>query len=424
MFGEVSLNVQWQQRQEKVRVEVISKPTYLEDDEFEVTYKITNPNAEITDMLMDFDFNDSFCYVANSFLYYIDNPNDPPQPGDPVLVTDGDWAADVLAKTNNYLSLADTADGSRGFTLPSGVCYIRFKVKIPALSSLEDEIDQDGQSTGDKEPLIISHSFFSGMDDPCMIASMNEIDGIKIVPYGFNTRTALTVFLEGPIAKTISSLGTDSAYMTNYLQTGGGFVLTPKLPLQNPYNPVGTYYSKINTTATPVGKVVDWIWVEIWDNTKLALMTAPTVLESQALLLHSDGTIVDTTGNAPKFTTQTNSVRIVVKHRNHLVIMSDSIFLFDGTPIEYDFSAAQTKAYNIFGLNPMALKTGKYCMWAGDFNDDAAVNYQDELIFRADIGIMGIYVKPDINMDGIVDYQDELLFNKNNGLTSPIFFFK
>ena len=180
--GDVSVYVESRQRQGKVQVEVITKPTYSEDTEFDVTYKITNPNSEITKMFMNFDFNENFYYVTNSFHYYSDDdPTAQPAPGDPVLVTDGDWQQDVTDKTNNYLCLAGSAIADTGFTLKPGVCYILFKIKTPVFSALDDEYDEIGQPTGKKEALSISHSFFSEMDDPCFIEALQGSDNAKIV---------------------------------------------------------------------------------------------------------------------------------------------------------------------------------------------------------------------------------------------------
>ena len=180
---EVTLNVEWQKRQEKVQVEVISRPSYLENVDFEVTYKITNPNTEITDAFMDFDFNDNFCYIINSFKFYTDDPNAPYQSGDPVIVTGTDWNTDVTNKENNYLNLAGDANGNTGFVLPSGESYITFKIKTPIYTLLDDELDEFNQPTGNKESLYISHGLFTEMDDPCLMEAMKGVDSVKMVPY-------------------------------------------------------------------------------------------------------------------------------------------------------------------------------------------------------------------------------------------------
>jgi len=173
--SEASVNVEQQEYQEPLTIEVISNPTYKENSELEITYKINNPNSAIDSMFMDVDFNDGFYYVNNSFRYYTDDSEAESLPTDPVFVTDG-------AEPNaNYLSLAGAADGSVGFTLPSGISYITFKIKTP--SSVQDELDENGQPTGNKEPLFISHSFLSEMEDTCLIKSMEGLDGTKTIRF-------------------------------------------------------------------------------------------------------------------------------------------------------------------------------------------------------------------------------------------------
>ena len=126
-------------------------------------------------MFLDVDFNEGFSYVNNSFLYYTeDEPLAVYAPGDPVLVTD------VTEPNPNYFSLAGATDASEGFTLQSGVSFITFKIKVPAV--LEDEYDENDQLTGNKEPLVISYNFSSDMDDSCMIMAMDGLVGDKYIP--------------------------------------------------------------------------------------------------------------------------------------------------------------------------------------------------------------------------------------------------
>ena len=172
---ETTIHVTWQERHEKVQIEVISKSTYMENSNFEITYKITNPNAGITDMFMDFDFNEDFSYVPSSLDYHLEDMGEPWPGTVPTLVTDN--------QEQNVVGLAGTNNASAGFTLPSGISYITFKIKTPVLLSIDDELDENNQPTGNKEPLLVSYSLFSMMEDPCMIAALQDLDGASNIPF-------------------------------------------------------------------------------------------------------------------------------------------------------------------------------------------------------------------------------------------------
>jgi hypothetical protein len=178
---EALVNVEWQQRQGKVQVEVISRPMYKENSDFEVTYKITNPNSKIDSVFLDIDFNAGFYYINGSFRYYTDDPEAPPGPDNPIIVSDGTWTNDVATKTNNYLSLAGEWDAAKGFSLQPGENFITFKIRTPL--SAVDELGENNQPTGNKEPLIISHALFSEIDDLCLMEAMKGTDSTKVVYY-------------------------------------------------------------------------------------------------------------------------------------------------------------------------------------------------------------------------------------------------
>ena len=211
----------------------------------------------------------------------------------------------------------------------------------------------------------------------------------------------LTVFLLGPT----QSNGT----MTNYIQTADpnySYFDTPQLPTTDPYG-LSVTYADINNVME-AGPVVDWIRVEIWDAEFPA-----GALESQALLLRPDGTVVGIDGNAPKFDLQPNPVRIVVKHRNHLAVMSNEVSSFKGQ-VEYDFSTSIDKAYKLAtDTDQLELKGNRYCLISGDVQNDGYVDGSDFIRFRADFNnatSAGKYLNSDLDMDGYIDSRDNSAF--------------
>jgi hypothetical protein len=201
------------------------------------------------------------------------------------------------------------------------------------------------------------------------------------------------------------------AKMKNELQTYGGVGL---LPAASPYAMLNTY-PDINKTDGVVGEVVDWIQVEIRSGT-----SPQTVLQAKSLLLKPSGAIVDVNGQIPTFNPQSGSVRIVVKHRNHLAIMSNPIQNFSaGSTVSYDFTTAPSQASNVFGDPPqMVQKNGIWCMWAGDLNDiqDLGIDGTDfnDVYEVNKVAPVDTYSIADLNMDGGVDANDYNLVYFNN----------
>jgi hypothetical protein len=169
----------WQQRQDTVRIDTLySRKTYNANSEIEVIYRLTNPNADIADMYLTVDFNEEFTLV-NGAVQVSMLVGDTPDPF-PVLVF-----ANPLASS---FGLAGTANEDYGFTLPTGVMEIRFKLKAPDLNQIQDEIDEvTGLPTGEKLPLVVAHEFSSMMDDPCMQRALTGLEGEIVIPYSMIT---------------------------------------------------------------------------------------------------------------------------------------------------------------------------------------------------------------------------------------------
>jgi len=219
-----------------------------------------------------------------------------------------------------------------------------------------------------------------------------------------NVQLSLKAALQGAISG-------GALKMKNDLQTYGG---TGLLPTSAPYTASSSYPS-INNPAGAVGEVVDWVFVEIRSGS-----SPQTVLQTKSLLLKPNGSIVDRNGLPATFNPQSESVRVVVKHRNHLAIMSNPIPNFSaGSTLNYDFTTALSQASNEFGDPPqMVQKNGIWCLWVGDINSS-----QDLIIDASDfndvyevnkVAPFDVYSIADLNMDGIVDASDYNLEYFNN----------
>lgn len=217
---------------------------------------------------------------------------------------------------------------------------------------------------------------------------------------------SLRVALQGAI-ETVPS----DDLMRNDLQTYFGS--SGLLPTTSPYGDLAAC-PEIGD-ASKMDDVVDWVKVEVRD------AVDPTILlESKSLILWTTGFVGNLDGTPqPSFTSQSKSVRIVVKHRNHLAIMSNPIQDFSaGSTVSYDFTTALSQASNEFG-DPiqMVQKNGIWCLPSGDVNEtpDFVVDGKDGTFFNTQFksDAFDSYDRADVNLDGVVDGVDGTLFNIN-----------
>ena len=215
----------------------------------------------------------------------------------------------------------------------------------------------------------------------------------------------IKVFLQGPFS---------GGAMTTTLDTSGYLPRTS----DSAYSAATYGYTASTVASIPNTSIVDWLLVELRSDTAGA-----TKVAGRAGFLKSVGTVVDTDGvSALRFTgLLPGNYYVVIRHRNHLAIMSAAAVALSGTSALYDFTTAQTQAY---GTGPMAALTGgAFGMIAGDVNQDGVVKYNltsnDRALIYVRIGgglmnttVRGYYSE-DVTLDGVVKYN---LTNNDRGI--------
>lgn len=222
------------------------------------------------------------------------------------------------------------------------------------------------------------------------------------------------------------------------------------IPSAQPYGSIG--YTGTETvapsvlTVTGANAIVDWVLVELRSD-------ATTVVTKRAGLVQRDGDIVDTDGVTPlTFTAASGSYYVVVRHRNHLGVMSGSAIALTPTTTTVDFTSILTTNYQISGAfgSVYAQRTlgAVRGLWGGNTGggvsikatgsgSDAEAVYFKVLLdagntnFSPSYIIYNIYAREDASMDGKIIYQgtgseiDGILFNVllhlNNAGVLPTF---
>ncbi|MBX7041894.1 MAG: hypothetical protein K1X85_03235 [Ignavibacteria bacterium] len=134
--------------------------------------------------------------------------------------------------------------------------------------------------------------------------------------------------------------------------------------------------------------------------------TSPyNIVESSRTVLNSNGEGVVSFPSAPA-----GSYYLVAVHRN-------SIETWSGLPVtlvkgsnSYDFTSAASQAYG----NNQTLKSGRYCIYSGDVNQDGAVDGADGGLTDNDaFNFVTGYVATDVNGDNSTDASDLAIVDNN-----------
>ncbi|MBU2929107.1 leucine-rich repeat domain-containing protein [Winogradskyella psychrotolerans] len=199
----------------------------------------------------------------------------------------------------------------------------------------------------------LSNYVVSGQWDGFNSISEITIDNITVAP---------KVFLQGA---SLNPFTGEEDLMRDDLR------VTNLIPVTSPYSDGLTADSTV-FDITGNDAIVDWVFVELRDATNNTNSVA-----SQSALLQRDGDVVDTDGVSPlSFNALTDNYFVVIKHRNHLGIMTANTFALSATVSSIDFTDANnpitfgTNAQTTFGM-----PAGSLGLWAGNINGDGVVQF-------------------------------------------------
>lgn len=203
------------------------------------------------------------------------------------------------------------------------------------------------------------------------------------------------VFLEGP-----------------FNGSGMNVDINSKIPLTQPYSgSPWNYNGTESVSAITNPNIVDWVLLELratkyWASTT----TNESVIARRACFLLNDGTLIDTDNSTTiPFNAALGadeSVFLVVKHRNHLGVLSAWALTQSGGVYNYDFS---TGPGQVVGSNQgnKFLGNGIWGMYAGDSNADGTINYNDINAVWKNMAGSSEYHQSDLNMDAQTDNKDK-----------------
>lgn len=164
---------------------------------------------------------------------------------------------------------------------------------------------------------------------------------IRSVDYTSGTTKIGGMWLAKPKLKLDTKIFLEGAFVENDSMSTA-LSTTPEFPKTQPYSAAPFNYTGTESVTTVPNNVVDWILVELRDTTNLQ-----TVIATRAAFLLSDGHIVDLDGASPvDFLVSGNKYYVVVKHRNHLAVMSKHPKRLSNNKVNtYDFTTGKGKFY-------------------------------------------------------------------------------
>ncbi len=176
-------------------------------------------------------------------------------------------------------------------------------------------------------------------------------------------------------------------------------------PLKQPYNRNPWNYNEDIKIGDIKPNYVDWLLVELRDNLTNTKYRKSGILVENGIILNTDGT------NFSFNNIVSGSYYIVIKHRNHISIMSSKkVSITERVGINYDFTTSVNSAYGNNAL--VKLGNDKFGMFAGDADANGVVNNLDFGIVANNIPKRGYY-QGDLDMNGVINVLDYSLINKN-----------
>jgi|GEM_PF-4261434 len=218
---------------------------------------------------------------------------------------------------------------------------------------------------------------------------------VTITQAGLLIHISSRIFLEGPYDSTSGQMNT---------------FLNDSIPTTSPYT------QDPRTVSVIPEEVVDWVLVE------LRATDSSSAIISKSVFIDRDGYIVSDDGNTKNVLlgAVSGNYYVVIKHRNHLAIMSANAVATVNDTLKYDFTIGSNQFYG-GSDGAQEIKSGVWGMIPGDGDGNGQIQNDDsEETWKQENGESG-YRNGDYNMNGQVQNDDnEKYWKNNNGKGSPV----
>ena len=271
--------------------------------------------------------------------------------------------------------------------------------------------------------LVVDYSNVAGVSDESNFKLLKRDDAQN--PWADVTGSAV----QNTVNHTFTITGVTD-YSEFAIGEGGAIRVQTKIFLQGPYDTAGDtmstalnaslpltspYSEDARTVSSIPSDVVDWVMVELRSTTDGAAVV------SQSVLLHKDGRIVadDGTTSYIDISTSAGDYFIVIKHRNHVNVMSATMHtLSSGSSTLYDFTTGTDRFYGSDAKLLDSDPSNIYGMYAGDTDASGTVDANDRAATWNDRNLTG-YRDSNCTLSGTVDANDRAVtWNNRNKATN------
>jgi hypothetical protein len=344
----------------------------------------------------------SFSGIVNSILtgaYFVNITN-------PVYHSNLNVFWDTTAPAIQSISIIDSSNLIINFSEILDTTYIR-DLNNYSITNGIDVLSADAISPWDKISLITSvHAL--GSSYTISVQHLKDLSGNVTTPPGNSCNYAfgeilslsLKTFLQGPFKSGVMSTSLNELRF---------------IPLKQPFNTSPWNYQGIEQTTNVPPDVVDWILVELRSG-----LNGSTTVVKRAAFVKRNGVIVDIDGsNNLRFLGSSGLYYVVIKHRNHLGVISSNRINISTSNSFYDFTTSMNSAYGTNSL--IHLGNNLYGLYAGDGNGNGNINNTDlNAIWKKENGKVG-YKSGDFDLNGGVNIMDKNSYWQiNKGKTTNI----
>ncbi|MGE5362941.1 MAG: DUF2341 domain-containing protein [Bacteroidota bacterium] len=338
------------------------------------------------------------------------------------------WLHDDLSSAGNQLALLRLYDNQNS---PIGIGIWTDKTQtnyVYHLKNYQYYATSIPRSTGwHKLTITVTSASTRLYLDDILIAETPDMNESAIIRFSLEGLTSGEAYFddcyvrESLSAEPVIAMGTAEgmiavnlhAYLQGAYNSSAGEMstsLNPYIPLSSPYLQAPCSVSVVPADA------VDWILLEF------RVPSTDTAAAYKSVFLKKDGQICDPSSAAVLYINLLpGNYYVIVRHRNHLAVMTSlPVSFYSGAPA-FDFSSSGSTAC---GDNDMSrAEDDKYTIPSGDSNSDGYITGSDFNTLYSDFmnGSSG-YLNTDFNMDGQVTGTDFNYFNLNYylGLISVI----
>ncbi len=259
--------------------------------------------------------------------------------------------------------------------------------QLPVQVSVDDSIVLHVKYKPDAPDIHFSEIIFYCNDLENNTYTIDLAGGCEIISNIING--SIKIYLQGP-------------YDSNLHQMKNSMQDLNILPKVSPYT------EDIKTVDSFPPNTVDWILVQLRDSIE------GYIIYSQSALLNTNGQIMnaDQYGSQFSFNVPNGDYYLVIKHRNHLPVMSNlPCHIESGIIFNYDFSTSPGKEY---GFKCSQLEEGIWGLWGCDENRDGVLNTKDYVKwYSSNWQDENGYLPTDFNLDGLITLEDYNLWYTN-----------